>query len=266
MSKSEIIYDYSYYFKDNNSEQNIIFCHGFNSKYTALELFSSQHQKFNYYALQFPGSNLTKPVKNHKISVIYYAKLLIEFITKNNIKNITLIGKSMGAVTAVLAYKTRPELFKRLILITPINKTQLNLEVWKDKKYLPSNFEEYLNNFIPLIYYNWESLQNDSNWVSTAKLKFNTNYYNNEWVKTLDKELTSNKIHNEIEQAYLLVKIPTLIVLADSDELIDCEMSKIYFNKIIPNAKIEVIKDSAHMVYKEKSYLLNNIIEKFINE
>ncbi len=104
----------------------------------------------------------------------------------------------MGAATAVLAYKTRPELFKRLILITPINKTQLNLEVWKDKKYLPSNFEEYLNNFIPLIYYNWESLQNDSNWVSTAKLKFNTNYYNNEWVKTLDKELTSNKIHNEI--------------------------------------------------------------------
>ncbi len=127
MSKSEIIYDYSYYFKDNNSEQNIIFCHGFNSKYTALELFPSQHQKFNYYALQFPGSNLTKPVKNHKISVIYYAKLLIEFITKNNIKNITLIGKSMGAATAVLAYKTRPELFKRLILITPINKTQLNL-------------------------------------------------------------------------------------------------------------------------------------------
>ncbi len=62
-----------------------------------LEFFSSQHQKFNYYALQFPGSNLTKPVKNHKISVIYYAKLLIEFITKNNIKNITLIGKSMGA-------------------------------------------------------------------------------------------------------------------------------------------------------------------------
>ncbi|NES53171.1 alpha/beta hydrolase, partial [Escherichia coli] len=30
--------------------------------------------------------------------------------------------------------------------------------------------------------------------------------------------------------------------------------------------KIEVIKDSAHMVYKEKSYLLNSIIEKFISE
>nr|WP_318030156.1 hypothetical protein [Mycoplasmopsis bovis] len=45
MSKSEIIYDYSYYFKDNNSEQNIIFCHGFNSKYTALELFSKPASK-----------------------------------------------------------------------------------------------------------------------------------------------------------------------------------------------------------------------------
>ncbi|MCE6056947.1 alpha/beta fold hydrolase [Mycoplasmopsis agalactiae] len=266
MSKSKIVYDYSYYFKDNNSEQNIIFCHGFNSKHTALELFSSQHQKFNYYALQFPGSNLTKPVKNHKISVIYYAKLLIDFINKNNIKNITLIGKSMGAATAVLAYKTRPELFEKLILITPINKTQLNLDVWKDKKYLSSNFDEYLNNFVPLIYYNWESLQNDSNWVSAAKSKFNTNYYNNEWVKTLDKELTSTKIHNEIEQAYLSVKIPTLIVLADSDKLIDCQTSQIYFDEIISIAKIEVIKDSAHMVYKEKSYLLNSIIEKFISE
>ncbi len=91
MSKSEIIYDYSYYFKDNNSEQNIIFCHGFNSKYTALEFFSSQHQKFNYYALQFPGSNLTKPVKNHKISVIYYAKLLIDFILPKIILKILLL-------------------------------------------------------------------------------------------------------------------------------------------------------------------------------
>nr|WP_307923438.1 hypothetical protein [Mycoplasmopsis bovis] len=74
-----------------------------------LELFSfSQHQKFNYYALQFPGSNLTKPeLKTHKISVIfnwwlnYWLNLLNQIII---IKNITLIGKSMGAATAVLAY------------------------------------------------------------------------------------------------------------------------------------------------------------------
>ncbi|EIN14975.1 Esterase/lipase [Mycoplasmopsis agalactiae 14628] len=266
MPKPEIIYDYPYYFKDNNSEQNIIFCHGFNSKYTALELFANQHSKFNFYALQFPGSNLTKPIEDHKVSIKEYSRLLIEFIIKNNIKNVILIGKSMGAATAVLAYKTRPELISKLVLITPINKSQLELDVWKQKKYLPTNFDEYLHNFVPLIYYEYKLLQKDKDWIFKASAKFDPKYYNNEWVKELDNQLTDLKIHNEIEQAYLSVKIPTLIILADKDRLIDCELSKQYFHKHMPKARIEIITNSAHMVYKEKSDVLNSLIEHFLNE
>lgn len=54
--------------------------------------------------------------------MIYYVKLLIDFINKNNIKNIIFIGKLMGVVIVVLVYKIRFELFEKLILIILINK------------------------------------------------------------------------------------------------------------------------------------------------
>ncbi len=42
-----------------------------------------------------------------KFLVYQFAKLVIEFIEKNNLKNVTLIGHSMGGGTISLAYKLR---------------------------------------------------------------------------------------------------------------------------------------------------------------
>ncbi len=51
----KIIYDYNVVFKDNgNDNENIIFCHGFNSSPKTFKLFEQYWTKSNYYALQFP--------------------------------------------------------------------------------------------------------------------------------------------------------------------------------------------------------------------
>nr|WP_318027963.1 alpha/beta hydrolase [Mycoplasmopsis bovis] len=55
-----------------------------------------------------------------KFRCINLPKLVIEFIEKNNLKNVTLIGHSMGGGTISLAYKLRPDLFKKMVYIAPM--------------------------------------------------------------------------------------------------------------------------------------------------
>ncbi|WFQ95283.1 alpha/beta fold hydrolase [Mycoplasma feriruminatoris] len=260
-----IIYDYEFVFKNNNNDkENIIFCHGFNSKLTALSAFSNYWTKSNYYALQFPGSNLIKPIKNHQVSVEQFADLLIEFINKNNLKNVILIGKSLGAGVVSLAYLKNPLLFKKLILITPINQTQLDLEFWKNDYVFINSFDDYLTKFVPYIYYNYDHLLTNQNWINNARLKFNLNYYTNQYIVNLAKSLTDSNLHNKITKAYQSINIPTLVVLAKNDRIIDCNTSLEFFNKTIKNVKIKVINNASHMVYKDQSEQLNQIIDDFI--
>ncbi|QVK08818.1 alpha/beta fold hydrolase [Mycoplasma mycoides] len=260
-----IIYDYEFIFKNNcNDKENIVFCHGFNSKLTSLNRFSKYWTKSNYYALQFPGSNLIKPIKDHQISVEQFSDLLIEFVKNNNLKNVILIGKSLGAGVISLAYLKQPLLFKKLILITPINQTQLSLEFWKKDYVFINSFDDYLTKFVPYIYYNYDHLLNNSNWVNNAKSKFNLNYYTNKYIFQLAKSLTDINLHNKITKAYQSINIPTLVVLAKNDRIIDCDDSLNFFNKTIKNIKTVVINNASHMVYKDQSEKLNQIIDDFI--
>ncbi len=56
-----------------------------------------------------------------------FARLVVEFVEKNNLKNVTLIGHSLGGGTISLAYQMRPDLFKKLVYIAPMNKPALAL-------------------------------------------------------------------------------------------------------------------------------------------
>ncbi|WP_434343862.1 BspA family leucine-rich repeat surface protein [Mycoplasma sp. 06067-C1-B144P-99-0482-3] len=169
-----------------------------------------------------------------------------------------LIGKSLGAGVASLAYYKSSLLFKKLILITPINQTQLSLDFWKNNYVFINSFDDYLTKFVPYIYYNYDQLLNNQNWVNNAKLKFNLNYYNNKYIVNLAKSL-----HNKITRAYQSIKIPTLVVLAKNDRIIDCNNSLDFFNTI-KNVKTVIINNASHMVYKDQSERLNQIIDDFI--
>lgn len=72
-----------------------------------------------------------------------FAEDLIDFMDLTGLKNIRVIGHSLGAVTALIASYKRPDLFKQLVLIDPvilqnsfIRGTSI-LPFWIKKKYIP---------------------------------------------------------------------------------------------------------------------------------
>lgn len=127
-----------------------------------------------------------------------------------------------------------------------------------------NSFDDYLTKFVPYIYYNYDHLLTNQNWINNARLKFNLNYYTNQYIVNLAKSLTDSNLHNKITKAYQSINIPTLVVLAKNDRIIDCNTSLEFFNKTIKNVKIKVINNASHMVYKDQSEQLNQIIDNFI--
>ncbi|MDQ0568128.1 alpha/beta fold hydrolase [Mycoplasma yeatsii] len=258
---SKVIYDYDFIFKDNNNvEQNVIFCHGFNSSPNSFKQFQNYWTKTNYYALQFPGCNKTPALKDHQISIYQYAKLLIEFVKNNNLKNITLIGHSMGCMIISIAYMTDPNLFNKLIYIAPTNALK-NRHL--KKYYFAKDFDSYLQ-FLDLLYYDSSIFTSNSNWLKQAKQNFNANDFNNPVLIKLRDSLEQDQLQQDIKKAHSLINIPTLVVLGEDDKLVNRAECLDYFNKQVKNVKTCWIAKTGHMIFDENFDEFINVVEDFI--
>ncbi|PTD31399.1 alpha/beta fold hydrolase [Mycoplasma leachii] len=259
----KLIYDYDYVFKDNNnSDLNIIYVHGFNSSYKAFEIFEKYWTKTNYYSIQFPGSQLVKPVKDHKVSVEGFAQLLIDFIEQNQIKNVVAVGKSMGGGTLAIAYKMRPDLFKKLIFITPMNKTQLPLYPRYKIDYFPKTFDDYINNTLSSLYYDPSFLTSNKEWMKKAKQNFNPKMYDNDLIIKLGTPKA--KTFQLIEKGLDSINIPTLLILGEKDGVILRDECLDFFKKHVKNVESYWIKKTGHRVFEENFEEFIKIVENFL--
>ncbi|QVJ95124.1 alpha/beta fold hydrolase [Mycoplasma mycoides] len=261
----KIIYDYDYIFKDNNNNtENIIFCHGFNASINVFNIFKNYWTKSNYYALQFPGNNNVKPIKDHEISVLQFAKLVVEFVKNNNLKNITLIGHSMGGGTISLAYQLAPELFKKLVYVCPMNKASEDVNNNFLHDYFPKTFEEFTTDFLGSLYYDPSFLTKDPKWMRLAKWHFSGNDYNTKELTDLGKTLVSKELHEQIYQAIKTIKIPTLLILGEKDGVVNREACLKYYQDEVKNVITTWIPKTGHMVFEEDWDSFIKILEPFL--
>ncbi|QBF34364.1 alpha/beta hydrolase [Mycoplasmopsis phocirhinis] len=260
----QIIYDYPYVFKDNhNPNENIIFVHGFNSNPNAFKIFEKYWTKSNYYAIQFPGNSKVKAKKNHKLNVYQYAQLLVEFVEQNDLKNVTLIGHSMGGGTISLAYKLKPHLFKKMVYIAPMNKTSLATAETYKQTYFPKTFDEFLN-FLQGLYFDISKFTNDEKWMRLTKATFNADDFNNSDVVELGNSLPVLKLHEDIELGLKSITVPTLLILGEKDAVIDRDNCLNYFNEHVKYVQTTFIPKTGHMMFEENWENFISILEPFL--
>lgn len=262
----EIIYDYPYVFKDNgNDSENIVFVHGFNSGPHTFSIFEKYWTKCNYYAIQFPGNNGVKAVKGHDLSVPQFAKLLVEFVEKNNLKNVTLIGHSMGGATISLAYKMKPNLFKKMVYIAPMNKTSLSTAPTYEKTYFPKTFDEFIV-FLSVLYYDISKFTSNEKWMRLTKATFDADSFNNADVVRLGKSLPVLELHEKIEEGLKSITVPTLLILGEKDGVIDRDNCLKYFNEVVKDVKTIYIPKTGHMMFEENWDEFISILEPFLDK
>jgi len=239
----------------------IILIHGmFTSSFCWINTIHELATSYKVYTLDLPGwGKSDKPKVNY--SIIYYTKLLNEFMSCLKIEQSIFMGHSIGGQIALNMAVENPKKVKKLILVN-------------SGGILPSKLPKSLLLFkVPLIGYLL------SCWVmrksAIKSMMLNVMFFNSQCVTedVLSDALKSSKYAfsklmgnlTDLRDRLSEIRIPTLIVWGEKDRSLPPDMGSL-FNKLIPNSVLEVIQEAGHYPQIEKPEVFNSIIQRFLSE
>lgn len=229
---------------------------------------SELSKKHTVYALDMPGAGRSTKVNFSDFDLADYPDVLEKFINKLDLKNVSLVGSSMGgwAVSKVAANSKNID---KLVLVDSVGFS-------KDKKFAdhivgtkfianllcktvfsPDRSNEMLENLIRSTFYNPGML---------VKREFIEYFYettkeshNLKFISRMIRDLDYLYLKDDFEK----IDNKTLIIWGDHDTSLPLENSQKNFNKI-KDAKVEIIKNGGHIVSIEKYEYFNSIVLEFL--
>ncbi|WP_051449498.1 alpha/beta fold hydrolase [Mycoplasmopsis cricetuli] len=245
---------------DENNKKTIVMVHGFNGSCNGFLSILEKIPNANYYCFTLPGCSST-PATLEQMSVEYYAQLVVEFINFHNLKNVILIGHSMGGGIISLVYKLASKLISKIVFISPMNRSARIKKDFFLKTYFPTNFEEY-KIFIKSLYY-------DNSFVDTLAFEkyretFNSKNFTNKYILKLGYSLPQEPLFDLIESGIQSITIPSLLILGEFDTVIPTLPAKKYFTQHNSTIQIKVINNVGHMVFEESPEEFLKILNTFI--
>lgn len=106
-----------HYIESGTGSQNILFIHGnLASGLWWEDIMSKLPSKFHAYALDLPGSG-DSPETGKRHTIDYFADVIFKFISKLSLKDLIIVGHSMGGGITQLFAIEHPNLVKKAVLV-----------------------------------------------------------------------------------------------------------------------------------------------------
>ena len=230
-----------------DSRKTIIFLHGWGN---SSEIFNtlSYYLKddFLVYALDLPGfgaSPIEKPM-----NLKDYADFVYEFIKDNNINEPVVAGHSFGGAVAAKLAILYPNSISKLILVgaSTIRESNIKIKLLKKlakifKYFLPKNAKKIILKLLKLDGCDYAQIDNI-------------------FLKETFKIVVKENLASELP----LVKAPSLVIWGEKDTETPLKYGE-KIARLIPAAKLSVIKNAGHHVFLEKPDEFIKVIKKFIS-
>jgi pimeloyl-ACP methyl ester carboxylesterase len=212
---------------------------------------------------------------NFSYSLADYACFLTAFIEKKSLKNVVLIGHSMGGQIAVHAVLSSPELFEKLILVAPAGIETFTsqeadlLKLSYTSDIVINTSPEQINANYKI---NFHTFPEDAEFMVEDRIKMREAPDFPDYAKVV-----VNNVHAMLDEPVFdrlkEVALPVLMIYGINDllipnrflhpeESIDSLVEKAKEN--IQDLEVEFIKDAGHFVNFEKSTEVNSRIINFI--
>jgi pimeloyl-ACP methyl ester carboxylesterase len=251
---------------DVKSNTTLVLLHGFASnKDHWLQLASAFDGKYHLIIPDLIGSGDSSKPLDIDYSISKQTQRLEKFLSKFKVKNLVLVGSSMGGQIA-LSHASRYKSSNALILIDPMGLKVApsfidNLGIKKQKEiYLDVCTVEKMNTVIdltwgkrPYVPYNILEYLTDKK-CKLSKIEEQQLYF------LFDKDL--NLLDNAMQKAKGL-SVPTLILWGKEDKIISVK-NAYAFNQHIKNSKLIIFEGLGHMPMMENASLTAKNIMKFL--
>ena len=249
--------------KNYKSNETIILIHGFGAnKDSWLYLAKELSKDYHLIIPDLPGHGDSFKTDSKKYTIVNQATWLNDFIAKKKIKNITLIGNSMGGAISLRYSNLYPEKLNNLILITSFSSSCIGVE---------SEYSRLLSKGVnPLITNNLEDYEKLLDFVMYERRYIPSPILevlaeNKMERKLLDEKIFSDFISNMFKKEDILnnITINTLILWGEYDRVIDLECANILEENIKTSKKL-ILKNVGHVPQVEVPDKLSNIISNFL--
>lgn len=264
------------YVKEGTGEKTLLFVHGLSSNSDAwsknIEVLRND---YTCIALDLPGyGKSSKPEADYTAS--YFADMVHQFIEKLQLKNIVLIGHSMGGQASIKLATNYPDDIQKIILVAPAGLEQFSeasailMQSFFTIPSVKNTTDAQIEKNYALNFYTQpeevSKMINDRKYIKEAS---DFDAHCAAIVKSVSGML-NDPVYNDLEH----ISQNTLVIFGDQDMLIPNR----YFNptlttedvgnialKKIKNAKLEFIKDAGHFVQFEKPKEVNALIQQFVD-
>ena len=265
------------YAEEGSGETTLLFIHGLSSTLDSWKKnIKGLKNDYRTIAIDLPGYGKSSRNRNN-YQLRDYAEMIEDFVEKKGLKNVILVGHSMGGQIAMHTVLKYPETFEKLILIAPAGIetfTQQEAALMK-ASYTPTMVvnttdEQILANY-KLNFYEFpeaaKAMVNDR-----IKMKLGSDFP--EYA-----QVVVNNIHAMLDEPVIArltdINIPVLMIFGKNDMLIPNKflhpsesienLVKISEEKF-SDLDVELIDKAGHFVNFEKFEEVNSVIREFIED
>lgn len=233
------------------NEKEILILHGWGANIASFAPVTSMlSRKFKIYILDMPGFGLSEePTKGYFVED--YAKTILQFITKLNIKNPVLIGHSFGGRVIIkmvgeLGYK--PE---KIILVDSAG--------IKPRRSMDYYFKVYSYKLAKKVINVLYSKEKAEKIIQDMRNKRGSTDYKD--ASENMKKTFINVVNEDLKSLLPNINVPTLLIWGKQDKDTPLKDAKI-MEKLIPDSGLIVFENAGHYSYLE---YLNDFLRITIN-
>ncbi|MEQ6375615.1 alpha/beta hydrolase [Bacillaceae bacterium S4-13-56] len=237
-----------------NEKPPLFLIHGLaSSVYTFNLLIPLLKERFTIIAIDLPGFGRSEKSSSFVYSFKNFAKIVLGCIDYFRLKDVSIVGHSMGGQIALNAAKMSPEKIKNLVLLSSSGYLKRANTILRWCTYLPffnyfvkrkvksKDVREYLQN----VFY---------------KQSFITENYIEEYGKPLKEDgfyvsLTRLLRHREGDlsrEELKTISLPTLLLWGEEDQVTPVKIGY-QLVKDLPNAKLVTFEKTGHLITEERS-------------
>ena len=261
------------YVDEGNSENVLLFIHGLGSYLKAWNRnIPELKNHFRCIAIDLPGYGKSSK-QIHNGSVRFYTEIIHEFIEAVGLKNVSIVGHSMGGQIAMAYVINYPDMIKQLVLIAPSGFETFTSDDADRMKYLISpelsynaSYEQIRINYKVNFYK--MPVETEEMILDRIAIKSDEEFYPH-------CQIVSNSLMGLLTEPVFVrlneIRIPTLIFFGINDSLIPNkiihkttpeEIAKIGASQI-NNSKLILLEECGHFLQFEKPKEFNSHLISF---
>ncbi len=231
-------------------EKCLLFLHGWRSNKEVwggvVEKLLVINKELSVFCLDLPGFGKS-PAPKKPFSVGDYAETVAEFIKKENLSNIILVGHSFGGRVGIKLASQFPNLVSKLVLVNSAgfvskarHKNLITLIAKLTKPFFVPNFMQGLRKSI----YRALGLED---YLATPMLQ-------ETFKKVIAEDLTADMQR---------ITIPTLIIWGENDKETPVEFGE-RMKTLIPNSVLKILPNAGHFSFLDQPENFTKILNEFI--